>query len=173
MSSTTAAFVTSKPTARTTVPGGTYTMGDFAVPLVVRHGLRTLVKKGDLGALTLVDFSGSDLEVGRPMVTTSTVPWDGSVTFSATVTNRGRSEARVAVDYSIGFRRGNGKHQPEDLQAGYADHPALTDDRGGVDPLVPPDHHPSLLPRRAHTVTAQANGVVSDEVCFSLERPPD
>lgn len=80
---------------------------------MLHHGLRTLVKQGDHAALKLVGFTGDRLRADRPHLAGGLVPWNGSLTFTAVVTNDGETEATVAIDYSIGFLRPNGSVRPK------------------------------------------------------------
>ena len=141
---------------------------DSHTPWVLRHGLRTLVKKADPAALALVGFTGTDLHVGRPSLPAPSVTWNGSLSFTATVTNNGESAAHVAIDYSIGFRRANGSTSPKTFK--------LTSRRlaPGESVVVDKTHSFRPITTRAyyageHFVTVQANGVVSERTPFSLE----
>jgi len=77
---------------------------------LVRHSLRTLIKKGDPNALALMGFAAdpSTLEVDGPILDRAVVPIGGSVTFRATVRNRGPAAARLAIDYLVYHRKANG-----------------------------------------------------------------
>jgi 3-methyladenine DNA glycosylase AlkC len=75
---------------------------------VVRHGLRTLVKKGDPAALALMGFTAAAVEVTGPRLAATTVPFGGSVSFTATITNTGAEPARLAVDYVVHHRKADG-----------------------------------------------------------------
>ncbi|GAA5113072.1 DNA alkylation repair protein [Alloalcanivorax gelatiniphagus] len=134
---------------------------------VLRHGLRTLVKKGDPTALRLVGFTGTDLQVGRPVLSARSVAWNGSLSFSATITNDGPSEARVAIDYSIGFRRANGAIRPRTFKLASRriapGESVVVDKTHSFRPISTRKHYPG-----EHFVTVQANGVVSGESRFTL-----
>lgn len=140
---------------------------DVNTAWVVRHGLRTLVKRGDARALELTGFTGGDLRVERPEVSPGTVPWGGTVTFSTTVTNHGVSEANVAIDYAIGFRRADGSVRPTTFK--------LASRRLGPGESVAVQKSHSFRPitTRAyypgrHTVAVQANGLLSAPTEFRL-----
>lgn len=77
---------------------------------LVRHALRTLIKKGDPNALALMGFSAdpSTLQIDGPVLDRSEVPIGGSVTFRATVRNVGATPARLAIDYVVHHRKANG-----------------------------------------------------------------
>lgn len=68
---------------------------------VVKHALRTLVKRGDVGALALLGFERVPVQVTGPALDAAEVPFGGSVTLGATVRNVGDSPARVAVDFAL------------------------------------------------------------------------
>ncbi|CAM2980217.1 3-methyladenine DNA glycosylase AlkC [Williamsia muralis] len=75
---------------------------------LVRHALRTLVKKGDPGALALLGFdapTGLDL---TELIVDPTVDTGDKLTFAVTLAHSGESPVNVVVDYSIGFRKANG-----------------------------------------------------------------
>ncbi|GAB3875753.1 hypothetical protein GCM10029964_020750 [Kibdelosporangium lantanae] len=80
---------------------------------VVRHGLRTLIKRGDPGALELMGFSATSVEVNGPKLDRDVVPLGGTVTFTATVRNTGDEEARLAVDYTVHHQKANGGQTPK------------------------------------------------------------
>jgi 3-methyladenine DNA glycosylase AlkC len=76
---------------------------------LVRHGLRTLVKRGDPGALALLGFApAADIVVDGPTLDSATVPFGGSVGFRAAVTNTGPGPARLAIDYIVHHTKANG-----------------------------------------------------------------
>ncbi|CAN5196293.1 DNA alkylation repair protein [soil metagenome] len=76
---------------------------------LVTRGLRTLVKKGDPGALGLLGFSPVDaVAVDGPTLDAASVPFGGSVRFSYSVTNEGRMPARLAIDYIVHHSKANG-----------------------------------------------------------------
>ncbi|MFG1928184.1 DNA alkylation repair protein [Cryptosporangium sp. NPDC048952] len=77
---------------------------------LVRHALRTLVKKGDPAALALLGFTtGVTLDVVGPTLAAVEIPYGGAVHFTATVTNRADEAAVVAVDYIVHHRKADGR----------------------------------------------------------------
>lgn len=141
---------------------------DANTPWVLRHGLRTLVKKGDPEALLLLGYTGDGLRVGRPHLSSSTVPQGGALEFSATVTNDGSTDAAVAIDYSIGFLRASGAVSPKTFK--------LASRRlgPGESVVVGKTHSFRPITTRAyypgrHYVTVQANGNLSPTADFTLE----
>ncbi|HEY1698440.1 MAG TPA: DNA alkylation repair protein [Trebonia sp.] len=84
-----------------------------AVPPVVRHGLRTLIKQADPGALRLLGFGPTDaLAVDGPRLAAGTVAPGRTLEFSFTVTNTGPVSVRAAIDYVVHYRKANGTLAP-------------------------------------------------------------
>jgi 3-methyladenine DNA glycosylase AlkC len=75
---------------------------------VVRHGLRTLVKKADPGALALMGFPEATLQVSPISVVESTVLLPGALDFSFTVSNDADSSVRLAIDYVVSYVKSSG-----------------------------------------------------------------
>lgn len=141
---------------------------DANTPRVVRHALRTLLKKGHPAALVLAGFDGGLLRVGRPSLSVDAVPWGGSVQISAEIVNEGGTEATVVIDYSVGFQRADGSVRPKTFRL--ATRRLAAGERTTVTrthsfrEITTRRHYPG-----AHSVTVQANGVVSTPVDFVLE----
>lgn len=81
---------------------------DHNTTRLVRHGLRTLIKRGDPGALELQGFAPVEVAVGAVTVAPAVVALPGDVTLEFDLTNHGPADANVAVDYVIHFRKKNG-----------------------------------------------------------------
>jgi len=141
---------------------------DANTPWVLRHGLRTLVKKGDPESLSLLGYTGDRLRMSRPRLSSPTVPQGGALEFSAVVTNDGSTEAAVAIDYSIGFLRANGAVSPKTFKL------ASRRLAPGESVVVTKTHSFRPITTRAyypgrHYVTVQANGNLSPAADFTLE----
>lgn len=76
---------------------------------VVRHGLRTLVKKAHPGALALMGFEPVVVTVSDPVLASATVALPGELGFSFVLTNDGATRQRMAVDYVMHFVKSNGR----------------------------------------------------------------
>lgn len=76
---------------------------------VVRRGLRTLVKRGDPGALELMGFHSTPLEVTGPTVNRGALRVGEDLTFSASVTNVGTDSARLSIDYTVHHQKAHGR----------------------------------------------------------------
>lgn len=144
---------------------------DANTPWMLRHGLRTLVKKADPDALTLLGYTGDRLRVDRPDLSRATVGLGEDLTFSAVVANDGDTEATVAIDYSIGFARANGSVSPKTFK--------LTSRRlaPGETVVVSKTHSFRPITTRVyypgrHFVTVQANGTLSPRADFTLGDEP-
>ena len=81
---------------------------------VVRHALRTLVKKGDPDALALLGFAPpKGITAAGPTLSADVVPVGGELRFSCTLTNDGPEAARLVVDYVVHHRKANGSTTPK------------------------------------------------------------
>jgi len=76
---------------------------------VVRHALRTLVKKAHPGALGLLGFAPVTVSVTPPVLSSSAITLPGDLSFGFTLTNEGSSTERMAVDYVVHFMKSNGR----------------------------------------------------------------
>ncbi|MET1155775.1 MAG: DNA alkylation repair protein, partial [Arthrobacter sp.] len=81
---------------------------DANTPRVVRHGLRTLLKKAHPGALELLGFPPASLAVTPPRLDRTVVELPGELAFDFEVSNTGPAEARLAVDYVVHYAKANG-----------------------------------------------------------------
>lgn len=76
---------------------------------VVRHALRTLVKKAHPGALGLLGFAPVIVSVTAPVLESAAITLPGELGFSFTLTNDGETTERMAVDYVVHFMKSNGR----------------------------------------------------------------
>ncbi|POH63585.1 MULTISPECIES: DNA alkylation repair protein [Cryobacterium] len=77
------------------------------VPLV-RHALRTLVKKGHPQALAQLGFHPAEVHVVGPVLDAADVDFGGTIGFTVSIRNAGDAPARLAVDYVMHHRKANG-----------------------------------------------------------------
>jgi len=75
---------------------------------LVRHALRTLIKRGDPAALALLGFAPATVSVTEAILDRAIVELPGSLGFSVDVTNDATASARLVVDYVIHFAKSNG-----------------------------------------------------------------
>jgi len=77
---------------------------------IIRHGLRTLIKKGDPRALALIGVAhGAAVRVDRFTVEPATVKLGEAVTLAAELSSLTRADQRLVVDYRLHYARGAGK----------------------------------------------------------------
>lgn len=87
---------------------GWVAMPDANTPWVVRHGLRTLIKKAHPGALTLMGFAPASLAVTAPRLDRDVVVLPAELGFEFEVSNSGEEPARLAIDYIVHYVKANG-----------------------------------------------------------------
>ncbi|MBU2666073.1 DNA alkylation repair protein [Actinoplanes bogorensis] len=141
---------------------------DANTPWVLRHGLRTLIKRGDRTALALAGFTGDNLTVDPPHVSADVVPWNGALTFTAKVSNLGETEATLAIDYAIGFLRANGSIRPKTFKLGSRPlapgESVVVTKTHSFRPITTRTYYPG-----PHYITVQANGTASPRTGFILD----
>ncbi|SER88746.1 3-methyladenine DNA glycosylase AlkC [Lentzea xinjiangensis] len=135
---------------------------------VVRHGLRTLVKKGHLGALALLGFgSATGVSVRGPLLDRTSVALGEDLSFQVVLSNTGESTANLAVDYVVHHLKANGTRTPKVFK--------LT--TRAIDPgesltlsrkhsfrrITTRTYHPG-----EHEIEVQVNGIASGRVAFHL-----
>ena len=139
-------------------------------PGLVRHALRTLVKRGHPGALELLGFGPATLEIDGPVLDAASVPFEGAVRFTAAVRNVGAEQARLSIDYVVHHRKANGSQTAKTFK--------LTTRTLAPGERVEISREHSFRPittRRyypgPHAVALQVNGVATDRAVFELEAP--
>jgi 3-methyladenine DNA glycosylase AlkC len=76
---------------------------------VVRHGLRTLVKKAHPGALEAMGFAPVVVSVSDPELDSDTVTLPGALGFRFVLGNDGPTTERMVVDYVVHFVKADGR----------------------------------------------------------------
>ncbi|MDN3026073.1 DNA alkylation repair protein [Streptomyces sp. S.PB5] len=140
---------------------------DAATERLVRHGLRTLVKRGHPKALDLLGFAPATVEVDGPHLDHTTVPLGGSVRFTASIRNTRDTETRLAIDYIVHHRKANGgqtgktfKLTTRTLAPGEQIQVAR---EHSFRPITTRRYHPGT-----HAISLQINGVESARADFVL-----
>jgi 3-methyladenine DNA glycosylase AlkC len=81
---------------------------------LLRHALRSAVKRGEAAALEITGFGGSaEVEVRRPRVSPERVPRGGRVEFSCEIVSQGAGPQRVLVDFQVHYVKANGQAKPK------------------------------------------------------------
>lgn len=82
---------------------------------IVRHALRTLVKRGDRAALEVLGFGKKPdgVRIERPKLSSARVSIGDALRFEFTLVNRGKKTERLLVDYAVHFVKANGDARPK------------------------------------------------------------
>jgi 3-methyladenine DNA glycosylase AlkC len=81
---------------------------------LVRHALRSAVKRGDPGALALLGYRADPVVAVRDVrVAPASVPIGESVTLAVELANEGAEAQRLLVDLRVHFVKANGKTSPK------------------------------------------------------------
>jgi 3-methyladenine DNA glycosylase AlkC len=83
-------------------------------PAVIRHSMRTLIKKGDPDALALLGFHGDNtaLTVTGPTISAPTFTIGQELLFTARIINSSSAPVTLAIDYVIHYLKANGRPSP-------------------------------------------------------------
>jgi 3-methyladenine DNA glycosylase AlkC len=91
-----------------------WTDGDEQRRRLVRHGLRTLVKQGDPGALEVLGYvADSPIRVGPVRIEPERAAIGGKVRIEITLTNPSDADAGGLVDLRVDFVKANGSTSPK------------------------------------------------------------
>jgi 3-methyladenine DNA glycosylase AlkC len=136
-------------------------------PALIRHALRTLIKRGNPAALSLLGFAPAAVEISGPRLDSTAVPFDGSVRFTASIRNTGDEPARLAVDYIVHHSKANGSQTAKTFKLTTATldpGQSITLTRGhSFRPITTRRYYPG-----PHAITLQVNGVPSERADFEL-----
>ena len=134
---------------------------------VVRHGLRTLVKKAHPGALAALGFTSGGVSVSVPELDRGTVHLPGELGFAVVVTNDSGEPARVAIDYVVHYLKANGLLAPKVFKLAVAELAA------GESRQLRKTHAFRQMTTRVHypgrhQIQVQANGTLSAKAEFDV-----
>lgn len=137
---------------------------------VVRHGLRTLVKKGHPAALALLGFALVQVAVDGPHLDRDVLTLPGELTFAFEVSNPGTEEARLAVDYLVHYRKADGRESAKvfkisTLTLAPGESRSLSK-RHAFRQMTTRVHYPGV-----HALELQINGAAQGRKEFVLELP--
>jgi len=135
---------------------------------VVRHGLRTLIKKAHPGALALLGFAPATVTVAPLVLERPVVTATAELAFTSRVTNDGADPVRLAIDYVVHLRKKNGSLSEKVFKLGVRELvPGATAElakRHSFRPITTRVYHPG-----EHAVELQVNGVRHGYVTFDLQ----
>jgi 3-methyladenine DNA glycosylase AlkC len=136
---------------------------------LVRHGMRTLIKRCDPQALRLLGFGGTGpITVTGPTLRGTRARIGDEIVFDASVRNDGRDDARVAVDYVVHYAKANGSRAPKVFKLAtktLAPGQSVTlSRRHSFRPMTTRRHHPGV-----HALELQVNGRRHGLVEFTID----
>lgn len=134
---------------------------------LVRHALRTLIKKGHPQALAQLGFHPAEVAVHGPELDAPTVPFGGTIGFTVGIRNTGTEPTRLAVDYVMHHQKANGSLTGKTFKL------ATVTLAPGEDVQLTRSHSFRAITTRryhpgAHALEVQVNGVVSGRAEFTL-----
>lgn len=142
-------------------------LGDSKVDRTIRHGLRTLIKRGDPRALAILGFGPPDNLRAILKTSPSEIVVGESVEMSAVLENASSKPRRIAIDYAVHYPRKSGKTSAKVFKWKTLELPA-----SGRTTLK--KKHPmkrttirALYPG-AHRIELQINGIMLAESSFNL-----
>lgn len=81
---------------------------------IVRHALRSLVKSGHKGALTILGTGAApEVALGDVTIAPATVQLGGTLRFSFGITSTARTDQALTIDYAVHFVKANGDTRPK------------------------------------------------------------
>lgn len=85
---------------------------------LIRHGLRTLLKEGNPGAMGLLGFDPKvSVSVGSPEIASTTIKNGDQLEFSVRIDNQENYPVKLMIDYIIYFQKKNGTLAPKVFKA--------------------------------------------------------
>lgn len=143
---------------------------DQNTPALLRHALRTLVKRGNVQALEVLGFAPVSVQVRGPQLEEHRIGFSGALKFSAELTNTGEQPAKMVVDYVIHHRRANGTTSPKVFKLTTATLPVgeklqLTKEHS-FRPITTRRYYPG-----EQHIALQVNGVPTELISFELLPP--
>lgn len=143
---------------------------DQNTPALLRHALRTLVKRGNVQALEVLGFAPVSVQVHGPQLEDQRIGFSGALKFSAELTNTGEQPAKMVVDYVIHHRRANGTTSPKVFKLTTATLPVgeklqLTKEHS-FRPITTRRYYPG-----EQHIALQVNGVPTELISFELLPP--
>jgi 3-methyladenine DNA glycosylase AlkC len=80
---------------------------------IIRHGLRTLVKQGDRGALKVLGYTTEPKVTAKLRLSTGSVKIGDALLIEVALQSRARRSQKLVVDYVVHHRRAGGKSTPK------------------------------------------------------------
>lgn len=135
---------------------------------LVRHGLRSLVKSGDLGALNVIGYGPAQIELTGFRVITPEVVFGDALEFEVEVTSTSSETQSLMIDYVVHHMKANGRTAPKvfkwkktKIKSGAS---LVATRRHPMKPITTRRYYPGL-----HRVELQINGELYGAGEFILE----
>lgn len=80
---------------------------------LIKHALRTLVKRGDQRALAILGFGAAEVELRGLKLEPAKLQFGNKLEFSFELLNRDDAQQNLMIDYVMHFRKANGKTAPK------------------------------------------------------------
>lgn len=80
---------------------------------IIKHGLRSLVKKGSPSALEILGFKPVDIQLEKFTLSPKRIKLGESIRLKFDLVNHSKSCANVVVDYIVHFKKANGSNTPK------------------------------------------------------------
>lgn len=140
---------------------------------LIRHALRTLVKKGDPAALALLGFGGQAAYTVRDLLLDrERIPFNGTLSFSFVVESHSERPQPLLIDYVIELARANGRQTAKVFKLSkrtLAPGETITITRQHrFAPVTTRRYYPG-----EHALAVQINGVQYERRTFVVEEPND
>ncbi|WEO77265.1 DNA alkylation repair protein [Cryobacterium sp. SO2] len=134
---------------------------------LVRHALRSLVKKGNPQALAQLGFHPATVHVVGPALDADTLEFGGTIGFTVGIRNTGTEPAHLAVDYVMHHQKANGSLTGKTFKL-----TTVTLAPGELIELSRTHSFRAITTRRyhpgTHALEVQVNGVASGRAQFTL-----
>ena len=133
----------------------------------IKHGLRTLLKKGNQDAMKLFGFSNANYKIKELKIEESTIKIGNSTNFSFSICNTGAS-SKLRLEYVISYLKNNGKLSDKVFQISeklFAKNETLNYSKKlNFFDLTTRKHYPG-----EHFLSLKINGVVAQKIKFNLK----
>jgi len=134
---------------------------------ILKHGCRTLLKKGDLDVLEVFGFGNADaVDVSGFVLSANAIPFGGDITFSFEI--KAKSDTKVRLEYGVDFMKSSGKQnrkifQISEISMKANQQKAYTKSHSLADVSVR-KHYPGV-----HAITLIVNGAERGTLSFEVK----
>ena len=134
---------------------------------LIRHALRTLVKRGDTQALAILGFETPQVALRKLTLEPTALQYGGELTFSFELRSQCGAAQQLMIDFALHFVKANGKTAPKVFKLRQATLPAnetiSVSKRFAIRPISTRKHYPGR-----HRLEIQVNGQIVGGADFEL-----